>query len=199
MIWFTCMLPQALYTRISSKKSILRTFPPSIPLSSMPALGVSSPSSSGSCINQPHPGGLLLSPVKPPRLTPIHRHLKMPKPSTDIDNQLLKDFCRPKPFSLEASKLVHDVVQGESGWPLQDSEKEADCADVQGVPTLLAPVTTWVTSSGLCMNLCQNLSIKERRAHQPPNSMWIPSQWHHSIGYLCCRLEGNLWNAIPWM
>ena len=88
--------------------------PPSIPLSSMPALGVSGPSSSGSRTNQPHPGDLLLSPVKPPCSTPIHCHLKMPKPSTDIDNQLLKDFCSAKPFLLEASKLVHDVVQGES-------------------------------------------------------------------------------------
>ena len=88
--------------------------PPSIPQSSMPALGVSGSSSSCSHTTQPCPGGPLLSPLKSARSTPIHHHLKMFEPSTDIDDGLLMDFCSVEPFSLEASNLVHDVVQGES-------------------------------------------------------------------------------------
>ena len=164
---------RSLYSN-QQRKVDTEDLPPSIPPSSMPALGVSGPSS-GSRINQPRPGGPLLSYLKPPRSTPIHRRLKVPEPSTDIDDKLLKDFCSVTPFSLEASNLVHDVVQGESDLFRIPRRRQIALMykvfqhcwlwSLRELHYLFSFMHEFVNC------LCQNLSIKERRAHQPPDSM----------------------------
>src|SRR6266852_2983955 len=95
---------RSLYSN-QQRKVDTEDLPPSIPQSSMPALGVSGPSSSGSRIIQPRPGGPLLSPLKSTRPTPIYHRLKMSQPCTDIDDRLFRDFAMWNPSPLRLRTL----------------------------------------------------------------------------------------------
>jgi hypothetical protein len=87
---------------------------PSIPQSSMPVLGVSGSSSSGSHTTQHRPSGPLLLPLKSACPIPNPCRLKPSEPFTKIDDQPFNKFCDVEPFTLVAANLVHDIVQGES-------------------------------------------------------------------------------------